>query len=252
MTGEDVTANVATIADVPKRSSPGRRPDPDRARGARRGLPAALGVRGAQPPPGRGGPADSSPIRATRRPVRSARRTRDHRLAAAVVLGVPARRGRRRRQGRVRLVSDVAHRRAGPAQEGRAAGEPGDPHGVEGIDAVYAFAQRAGRRHRHDLDYEIDGAVVKVDDLALQRAPRRDLARASLGDRLQVPARGAHDAARDDPRFDRPDRPGDPVRQARSPSSSPDRRSSSRRLHNEDQVREGRAARRHGDRAQGR
>src|SRR5207247_10752551 len=36
---------------------------------------------------------------------------------------------------------------------------------VEGLDAVYQFCQQWEER-RHDLGYEIDGVVVKVDDLA--------------------------------------------------------------------------------------
>ena len=39
---------------------------------------------------------------------------------------------------------------------------------VRGLDDVLAFC-RQWEEHRHDLDYEIDGVVVKVDDLALQR-----------------------------------------------------------------------------------
>ncbi|MCU1490023.1 MAG: ligase, NAD-dependent [Acidimicrobiaceae bacterium] len=39
---------------------------------------------------------------------------------------------------------------------------------VHDLDEVYAYCHRA-LEHRHDLDYEIDGSVVKVDDLALQR-----------------------------------------------------------------------------------
>lgn len=49
---------------------------------------------------------------------------------------------------------------------------------VEGIDEVIAFAQR-WEQNRHDLPYEIDGAVTKISDLALRaelgftaRAPR--------------------------------------------------------------------------------
>jgi DNA ligase (NAD+) len=39
---------------------------------------------------------------------------------------------------------------------------------LETLGAVYDHA-RHWQEHRHDLDYEIDGLVVKVDDLALQR-----------------------------------------------------------------------------------
>jgi DNA ligase (NAD+) len=49
---------------------------------------------------------------------------------------------------------------------------------VKGVDEVFAFCSH-WQEHRHDLDYEIDGVVVKVDDLTLQqrlgatsRAPR--------------------------------------------------------------------------------
>ena len=40
---------------------------------------------------------------------------------------------------------------------------------VASIDEVIAFVDR-WQEHRHDLGYEIDGAVVKVDSLALQRS----------------------------------------------------------------------------------
>jgi DNA ligase (NAD+) len=39
---------------------------------------------------------------------------------------------------------------------------------VHGVEEVFDFCTH-WRDHRHDLDYEIDGVVVKVDDLALQR-----------------------------------------------------------------------------------
>ncbi|HZQ87936.1 MAG TPA: NAD-dependent DNA ligase LigA [Acidimicrobiales bacterium] len=52
----------------------------------------------------------------------------------------------------------------------RDAGFPVNPEirTVQGLDAVYEFCQH-WEQHRHDLGYEIDGVVVKVDDLA-QRA----------------------------------------------------------------------------------
>jgi DNA ligase (NAD+) len=37
------------------------------------------------------------------------------------------------------------------------------------VEGVYGFC-RHWEEHRHDLDYEIDGVVVKIDDLAVQRA----------------------------------------------------------------------------------
>ncbi|HXQ61186.1 MAG TPA: NAD-dependent DNA ligase LigA [Acidimicrobiales bacterium] len=52
----------------------------------------------------------------------------------------------------------------------RACGLPVNPEitVVHGVDKVFAFCTY-WREHRHDLDYEIDGVVVKVDDLGLQR-----------------------------------------------------------------------------------
>jgi DNA ligase (NAD+) len=52
----------------------------------------------------------------------------------------------------------------------RACGLPVNPEirVVHGVDEVFALCSH-WRDHRHDLDYEIDGVVVKVDDLGLQR-----------------------------------------------------------------------------------
>jgi len=49
----------------------------------------------------------------------------------------------------------------------REAGLPVNPEirRLQGLDEVYEFCRR-WQEHRHDLDYEIDGVVVKVDDLA--------------------------------------------------------------------------------------
>jgi len=52
----------------------------------------------------------------------------------------------------------------------RRAGFPvnGETKVVEGLDAVYAYCADLQER-RHSLGYEIDGAVVKIDDLSLHR-----------------------------------------------------------------------------------
>jgi DNA ligase (NAD+) len=50
------------------------------------------------------------------------------------------------------------------------AGFPVNPerNRVKGLDQALEFCRR-WEEHRHELDYEIDGVVIKVDDLALQR-----------------------------------------------------------------------------------
>ena len=70
--GEDVTANVRTIADIPQRIVDGARS----ARGARRGLHVQGRLRGAERAAGSEPAARSSPIRATPRRARCGRRTR--------------------------------------------------------------------------------------------------------------------------------------------------------------------------------
>jgi len=52
----------------------------------------------------------------------------------------------------------------------RSCGLPVNPNirTLHGLDAVRAFCE-GWLEHRHDLDYEIDGVVVKVDDLAQRR-----------------------------------------------------------------------------------
>jgi DNA ligase (NAD+) len=53
----------------------------------------------------------------------------------------------------------------------RRAGLPTNPatDEVRGVAEVHAYCER-WERQRHDLEYEIDGVVVKVDDLGLQRS----------------------------------------------------------------------------------
>ena len=50
-------------------------------------------------------------------------------------------------------------------------------------------------RRRGELDFEIDGVVVKVDDLELQRRLGLGRARPALGGRVEVPAHDRRDAA---------------------------------------------------------
>ena len=107
--------------------------------------------------------------------------------------------------------------------------------------------------HRHDVEHEIDGVVVKVDEVSRAAPARLDVAGAALGDRVQVPAGGGHDQAARHPGQRRPHRPGHAVRRAWSRSSSAARPSSMATLHNAVGGRaQGRAHRRHRRAAQGR
>ena len=106
--------------------------------------------------------------------------------------------------------------------------------------------------HRHDQAYEIDGVVVKLDRLEMQRALGVHQPGAALGDRLQVPAGGGHHPAAGHPGQRGPHRPGHPVRgdgagQGSRLHGGPGHAAQRRRGRAQ-----GRADRRHGRAAQGR
>ena len=161
-TGEDVTPNVKTIDSVPAPAARHRRVPGARAgRGARRGVPPGRGLRAAQRRDGRRRQAD------VRQPAQRRRR-----LAAAE--GPPGHRHPRPRHGLPR------HRRARGLRAGhrsRAAYDALAAWGLPTSDRVQVLPGLAEVRefvayygeHRHDVEHEIDGVVVKVDDVALQR-----------------------------------------------------------------------------------
>ena len=66
--------------------------------------------------------------------------------------------------------------------------------------------------HRHSVEHEIDGVVVKVDAVVAAASARVDVAGAALGDRVQVPARGGQRQADLDRGQHRPHRAGHAVR----------------------------------------
>ena len=79
------------------------------------------------------------------------------------------------------------------------------------LDGALGYIAHWGE-HRHDVAHEIDGVVVKVDQVPLQRRLGATSSAPALGDRAQVPAGGGdHEAARH-PRQRRAHRPGHPLR----------------------------------------
>jgi len=176
--GEDVTANVATVKSVPKTISPKGSPA-----GATTQLPGRLAVRGEIYMPRAefdalnrrqlavGGKAFANP----RNSAAGSLRQKDPAITASRSLAFWA-------YQVVGFGDEVG--KNGPGRRGRwapatqsetlewlgAAGFPVSPDArrLTGIEAVFERCREL-EVHRHDLPYEIDGVVVKVDDLALHR-----------------------------------------------------------------------------------
>jgi len=169
-TGEDVTANIATVAAIPERLDP--------AVGA---LPEVLEVRGEVYMPiaafddlnRRQAEAGERLFVNPRNSAAGSLRQKDPGVTATRALSFWA-----YQVGEVRPEPSVADGRLPELATSQSttlawlgrAGFPVNPevHLVHGLDDVLAFCAR-WEEHRHDLDYEIDGVVVKVDDLDLQR-----------------------------------------------------------------------------------
>ena len=189
--GEDVTANLRTIHAVPLRlpgstaASRRRRSSRCAARSTCRWPPSSASTRRAPPPASR-----PSPTRATRPPAPSASSTR-------------------RWPPRGRSTSGATqHRLPRGARAARATGSRSDWLREQGFRVNPRHRaprdDRAGGRRvcrpgtsaAAEVDYDIDGVVVKVDEFALQRDLGERRPRPALGDRLQVRADdGRHAAA---------------------------------------------------------
>ena len=154
--GEDVTANIRTIAAIPDRLVI---PDP----------PAEIEVRGEvyMPVPAfeelnkRQADAGLGLFANPRNSAAGSLRQKDASITAGRALSFWAyelvvTRGTRHFTSHMQTLSWLGE-----------AGLPVNPKIdlLHGLDEVYAFCQRWQER-RHDLDYEIDGVVVKIDDLA--------------------------------------------------------------------------------------
>ena len=177
-TGEDVTPNIRTISSIP-------------ARLAGSGHPATLEVRGEVFMPVEAfGKLNESLLDAGKAAFANPRnsaagslRQKDPRITAsraldAIIHGI----------GRVEGSdgSDISGSAAGPGEEGHLEGAPDTQSGwyerlrgwglpvsglyqiVPDMDGVREYIAHYAE-HRHDPPYEIDGVVVKVDQIALQR-----------------------------------------------------------------------------------
>jgi len=163
--GEDVTANVATIAAVPDRLDPAAGPPP-----------ALVEVRGEvyMPTPAfeelnrRQGEAGGRLFANPRNAGAGSLRQKDPAVTAGRRLGFWA--------YQLGAVEGAAAALAAATRHSQTmgwlarAGLPVNPEAavLAGLPEVHAFCAR-WQEHRHDLDYEIDGVVVKVDDLAQRR-----------------------------------------------------------------------------------
>ena len=158
VTGEDVTANVATMADVPKQLTGADVPELLEVRGEVYFPVAAFAeVNAAQVEAGK------APFANPRNAAAGSLRQKDARVTASrplrlVVHGLGARRG-------------FETERQSEAYERLAAlGLPVSTRYevVPDLEAVWAYIERY-REQRHSVEHEIDGVVVKIDQVALQR-----------------------------------------------------------------------------------
>jgi DNA ligase (NAD+) len=181
VTGEDVTANVATIRSVPKLLDPSAGP-----------LPAVLEVRGEiylplqafQEMNERQRAAGAKEFANPRNAAAGSLRQKDPAVTATRPLAFLS-----YQLGRVEGVPSGspfgAASHAAMLQALQRTGLPVSPDvvSVVGIEAVIERGHELERR-RHELSYDIDGVVIKLDDLSLRdragstsRAPRWALAR---------------------------------------------------------------------------
>jgi DNA ligase (NAD+) len=156
VTGEDVTANVATIASIPSRLTDAREPSLLEVRGE-----VFMPLASFEDLNRRQGDAGEHLFANPRNAAAGSLRQKDARITAsrdldffAYQLGV--------QDGGPRLRTH--HETLAWLRD---LGLPVNPHieQLDSIDAVYEFSERM-LEQRHALGYEIDGAVIKVDDLA--------------------------------------------------------------------------------------
>ncbi len=208
--GEDVTANVVTIGAIPASSAraDGEIPDVVEVRGEiYMPIPAfdELNARQAE--------AGARTFINPRNAAAGSLRQKDPGITAGRdlrFLGLPAR--ARSREDR---PSASTYRDLDWMRHGRLPGQPAISSCVHGLEEVDHYCRRWLDR-RHSLAYEIDGTVIKVDDLAQRRELGATSRAPAVGHRLQVPAGGEDHPPQGHHGVDRPDREGHPVRHARA------------------------------------
>jgi DNA ligase (NAD+) len=174
-TGEDVTPNVATIAAIPDRLGPGVGPPPEliEVRGeVYMPLPAFEELNRRQAEAGERhfvNPRNTA-AGSLRQKDASITATRSLSFWAYQVGELELPRKGASTAGDGALPGDLGATHSSTLEWLEKAGFPVNPERqlVRGLDDVLDFCRRA-EAGRHSLDYEIDGVVVKVDELALQR-----------------------------------------------------------------------------------
>ncbi len=165
--GEDVTANVATLACVPERLDGSGGP-----------VPGLVEVRGEVYLPvsafdalnARQLDAGLKPFANPRNAAAGSLRQKDPAVTATRPLALWSYQVGEVDSAGAPLPDALATSHAEALGWVASVGLPVNPElqRVQGLDAALAFC-RHWEEHRHDLDYDIDGVVVKVDDFALQR-----------------------------------------------------------------------------------
>ncbi|HEY1667778.1 MAG TPA: NAD-dependent DNA ligase LigA [Trebonia sp.] len=178
-TGEDVTLNVKTIKSVPDRLAAGEVPELLEVRGEVFLSEAAFG-RLNETLQEAGKPAFANP----RNAAAGSLRQKDPRITASRALGAIV-----HGIGRVEGSGEIAGATAGPGAEGHLEGAPDTQSGwyerlrgwglpvsdkyrvVTDLAEVRAYIDYySDPGHRHETPYEIDGVVVKIDPIEVQRA----------------------------------------------------------------------------------